>query len=333
MNTPQLKTAVILIRHGEKLDWTPEGKPPHALDQSSVRASSYKQVKSSYVDNGLLSAKGWERSHALVPYFSFRTEMRGIFDRYPLAAIIAQDVDLEARKRRKHKEKKGKNQHSEEGEEMLTSQSGPEDRLEGEHVHQEKGKGKKPKGVSERPRQTVQPLVMALMAAHSAVAQRRQLETTFTSVTTSTFLSPHLPINTAFPPASNSLTSSSSGTSPGCVPPFLHLFTKRRFDDMISLIRDSPSFHGKSVIVSWSHQQLPEVANILLRGGNGTESHDNKKVPRHWPGERYDVTWVLLPEPIDSSEKTDNDSTGSQGPTFLQYAQRLLFGDLDTVIV
>lgn len=71
---------VILIRHAEKLSWK-NGLQPTPIEIDN------------YTDNHLLSAKGYERAHALVGYFTKRTEMQDLFDARPLVCLIAQDVD------------------------------------------------------------------------------------------------------------------------------------------------------------------------------------------------------------------------------------------------
>lgn len=78
--TPSSSKTFILIRHGEKHDWT-DGLPPTA------------STLSTYDDNHLLSAKGVERAAALVPYFTHRPEFKLLFSTHPLAAVYAQDVD------------------------------------------------------------------------------------------------------------------------------------------------------------------------------------------------------------------------------------------------
>ncbi|RKO88577.1 hypothetical protein BDK51DRAFT_32189 [Blyttiomyces helicus] len=188
---------VILIRHAEKLTW-----------HNGVAPS--KEMKALYIDNHILSAKGYERAHALVGYFNHREEIQALFRRRPLAAIIAQDVDR-------------------------TPDAW---------------------GRSERPRETVEPLA--------------------------THLAPR-----------------------GVV--FL-TYTKKQLPQVLSSIRE---FKGRTVIVSWAHQQIPDLTVAL-----GVPA---AQVPQHWPGKRFDVTWVVEP--------------GSGTPaTFVQYPQRLLFGDKDSVI-
>ena len=77
------RTTVILIRHAEKLEWT-NGQEP------SVGA------REAYIDNHKLSPKGYERSHALVGYFTSRKEIVELLQDRPLSLIIAQDIDTEA---------------------------------------------------------------------------------------------------------------------------------------------------------------------------------------------------------------------------------------------
>lgn len=76
------RTTVLLIRHAEKLEWN-SGLEPSA------------GVREAYEDNHKLSPKGYERSHALVGYFTSRKEMVELMKKRPLSLIIAQDVDTE----------------------------------------------------------------------------------------------------------------------------------------------------------------------------------------------------------------------------------------------
>lgn len=86
------------------------------------------------------------------------------------------------------------------------------------------------------------------------------------------------------------------------------LKTKKQLPDLLAEIH-SPRYHNKSVIVSWAHQQLPELVEAL--------GVPRAKVPHNWPGTRFDVTWVVSPgETVELS----------------QFAQRLLYGDLDSVL-
>ncbi len=73
-------TTVILIRHAEKLAWV-NGEEPT------------KKEKKKFVDDGMPSDKGFERSDALVSYFLKRDEMQRIFEKRPLAGLVAQDSD------------------------------------------------------------------------------------------------------------------------------------------------------------------------------------------------------------------------------------------------
>ncbi|KAI9205666.1 uncharacterized protein BJ171DRAFT_422919 [Polychytrium aggregatum] len=80
---PPLETVVILVRHAEKLVW-----------EQGLCPEDHKLAKAAYVDDHQLSSKGWERAHALVPYFQHRGEMGEILQSFPLGGIIGQDVDL-----------------------------------------------------------------------------------------------------------------------------------------------------------------------------------------------------------------------------------------------
>ena len=74
------KTNIILLRHAEKLEWD-QGIEPCA------------EAREAYIDNHKLSPKGYERSHALVGYFTSRMEMVELMRTRPLALVIAQDID------------------------------------------------------------------------------------------------------------------------------------------------------------------------------------------------------------------------------------------------
>ncbi|KAJ3044040.1 hypothetical protein HK097_001589 [Rhizophlyctis rosea] len=91
-------------------------------------------------------------------------------------------------------------------------------------------------------------------------------------------------------------------------------FTTRTKSALPTIIHDilGGRWKGKSVIVSWAHQQVPDLVKAL-----GVSAEE---VPGKWPGKRFDVTWVVKP--------------GKDGgrPTFEQYAQRLMYGDKDSVI-
>ncbi|KAL2918522.1 hypothetical protein HK105_201923 [Polyrhizophydium stewartii] len=196
-------TTVILIRHAEKLTWN-RGQVPG------------EDAKALYVDNHLLSAKGYERAQALVGYFLNRAEVVELQERRPLGAVIAQAVD-----------------------------SGPD------------GWGR-----SRRPLETVEPLVRAWNA------------------------------------------------QPNARPLPLLEFCKKDWQALLEAIKGG-QFEGQTVIVSWSHQQLPQLATGL--------GVPEQLVPRKWKGERFDVTWVV--------ELSDG-----AAPTFKQFPQRLLYGDGDRII-
>ncbi len=98
-------SAIFIIRHGEKLEWK-HGKKPSKKDKvwintsvivhqsvSPVKLSLWNynswssHLQKSYIDNHELSAKGWERAFALVPYFQQR---EGIARCGEIAALFAQ---------------------------------------------------------------------------------------------------------------------------------------------------------------------------------------------------------------------------------------------------
>ncbi|KAJ3358003.1 hypothetical protein HDU83_000060 [Entophlyctis luteolus] len=87
-------------------------------------------------------------------------------------------------------------------------------------------------------------------------------------------------------------------------------FIKAEFDSMVETLT-SGKYAGKTIIVCWSHQTLPELA---VRLGVSEEL-----VPRKW-GKRYDVTWVI-------TRRTANEPT-----EFHQLPQLLLWGDDASVI-
>ncbi|TPX58580.1 hypothetical protein PhCBS80983_g03056 [Powellomyces hirtus] len=189
----KLQTTVIIIRHAEKLPWD-RGLTPH------------KDVKAAYIDNHVLSAKGYERAQAFVAYFQCRQEMAALLRARPWGAVIAQDVDSEG------------------------------------------GWGK-----SERPRETVDPLMRA--------------------------------------PTMKDV-------------PFI-LYKKSDADHMVNSIL-SGKYCGKTVLISWCHQMIPELAKQL--------GIPPSSVPE-WDKKRFDVTWVL--------------NLDGRNSSFTQIPQRLLYGDLD----
>ncbi|KAJ3415140.1 hypothetical protein HDV05_005420 [Chytridiales sp. JEL 0842] len=215
---------IILIRHGEKLEW-PQGKPP--TDLSTAKAL--------FIDHHRLSAKGVERSYALVGYFARRKEMVELFERQPLAAVIAQGVDS----------------------------SGP--------------------GKSERPRLTVEPFFKILQLDSESLWNAASAEEDATKKKRGKqHMAQHVK--------------------------FLE-YKKSHVKDMVQRIT-SGEFNGKSVVISWSHQQLPSLAVAF--------GAPPSSVPGKW-GKRYDVTWVL-------------ESDGKDEFLLKQYPQLLIYGDEDSVI-
>ncbi|KAJ3254351.1 hypothetical protein HK103_007233 [Boothiomyces macroporosus] len=59
------------------------------------------------------------------------------------------------------------------------------------------------------------------------------------------------------------------------------LFTKKQVQSVAKLIK-SGKYDGKSVLISWSHQQIPELVSLL-----GVDCH-----PKKWDKKRFDVTWL-----------------------------------------
>ncbi|KAI8924368.1 ribosome 60S biogenesis N-terminal-domain-containing protein [Entophlyctis helioformis] len=250
-------TTVILIRHAEKLPWT-QGLQPGS------------GVKDSYVDNHLLSAKGYERAQALTGYFLFRKEMQDLFARRPLAAVAAQAVDTSA----------------------------------------------DPWGRSRRPLETVEPLVQAWNTALSASSPSDAASKVSDA---SPAVVDAVAMASGARRSDDGAVSSAKPQTPHPLP--LIQVCKKDLGDLIAFLKGEPhrlqaphmpaSLDGRSIIVSWSHQQLPAIARYL---GAPCEL-----VPDKWQGPRFDVTWVVE---IDEGQE----------PTFRQMPQRLLYGDGNDVI-
>jgi hypothetical protein len=68
------------------------------------------------------------------------------------------------------------------------------------------------------------------------------------------------------------------------------------------------------ILISWQHEAIAEIAQNLVAGG---EPHAT--IPAKWPGERFDVVWILDPP-----------AKGKNRWKFTQAPQRLLPGDADT---
>ncbi|KAJ3070783.1 hypothetical protein HDU99_002600 [Rhizoclosmatium hyalinum] len=145
------------------------------------------------------------------------------------------------------------------------------------------------KGKSERPKQTIYPLYEHLSSALTPGVVTGHLSTTSNA--------------TQQHPSRSAAASLVSTTSPDTNIKFME-YTKSQFADMVTQLRTDPQFHGKTVIISWSHQTLPHLALALGASPN--------VVPAKW-GKRFDVTWVV------------------RGNTLQQYAQKLLYGDQDDV--
>ncbi|KAI8850381.1 hypothetical protein BC829DRAFT_431916 [Chytridium lagenaria] len=92
--------------------------------------------------------------------------------------------------------------------------------------------------------------------------------------------------NLEVPTSSNKSPSLVTDGSEGDLSGILIEFKKNDAMKMVEMLTRSGDFSGHTVIVSWSHQQLPALAAAL-----GVPKH---QVPPKW-GKRYDVTWVLEP--------------------------------------
>jgi len=76
--------------------------------------------------------------------------------------------------------------------------------------------------------------------------------------------------------------------------------------DLTALAADAVAAPGP-VLIAWEHQDIPDIVNLIT--GNSTTC------PQKWPGERFDVVWVL--------DRTDAAAAWS----FAQVPQLLLSGD------
>ncbi|TPX65185.1 hypothetical protein SpCBS45565_g05358 [Spizellomyces sp. 'palustris'] len=88
-----------------------------------------------------------------------------------------------------------------------------------------------------------------------------------------------------------------------------HLYTKSSLPSLVQLLR-SGLYKDRTVLISWAHQQLPDLVKAL--------GVPDDKVPK-WNKKRFDVTWVV-------------DFDGKGGVEFRQVPQRLLYGDEDGVM-
>lgn len=67
------------------------------------------------------------------------------------------------------------------------------------------------------------------------------------------------------------------------------------------------------VLISWEHEKLLEIAGYIV-----DDHPPSPPLPQKWPGDRFDVVWVLTPP-----------AAGGGAWNFLQVPQQLLAGDLD----
>jgi hypothetical protein len=82
-------------------------------------------------------------------------------------------------------------------------------------------------------------------------------------------------------------------------------------DDLDRLVEAILASDG-DVLVAWEHKRIPLIANRLIG--------DASTVPQVWPDDRYDLVWVLGPDPI------------SVGLRLQQVPQLLLAGDRPELI-
>jgi hypothetical protein len=70
------------------------------------------------------------------------------------------------------------------------------------------------------------------------------------------------------------------------------------------------------VLISWQHQKIPDIAKYIVGSKRA-----KKRIPKEWPGDRFDIVWVFTPP-----------SASSDHWGFIQVPQQLLSGDANTVI-
>jgi hypothetical protein len=75
------------------------------------------------------------------------------------------------------------------------------------------------------------------------------------------------------------------------------------------------SEHSGVVLICWEHHHIPALAAAL-------PTVNGAAIPKKWPGHRYDVIWAFKRDPAAPAARY----------VFGQIPQRLLPGDLDTVI-
>lgn len=112
------------------------------------------------------------------------------------------------------------------------------------------------------------------------------------------------------------------------IPIDLLLYTKRNRRHLVEKII-SGEYAGKTVVICWSHDQLPTLAKALADVEQIPEDEDeglhmygksSKIIPNEWPKKRFDVTWVLKPYIT---------KKGKEKHSFYQIPQRLMYGDKD----
>ena len=74
-------------------------------------------------------------------------------------------------------------------------------------------------------------------------------------------------------------------------------------NDLVADVRTRPG----AVLIAWEHNRIPRIANALL--GDATSA------PQHWPGDRFDLVWILDLQP-------DGTYRFSQRPQLLLHGDR-----------
>lgn len=85
-------------------------------------------------------------------------------------------------------------------------------------------------------------------------------------------------------------------------------FLKEELGQLVQAVREIDGV----VLICWEHHLIPSIANMLIG--------DTTSAPQIWPDDRFDVIWLI-------------DASGpGRSPGFRQVPERLLDGDLTTVI-
>lgn len=81
-------------------------------------------------------------------------------------------------------------------------------------------------------------------------------------------------------------------------------FERDHYKKMVEEIKSDPTYHGKTVLICWEHDLIPEIARAL----------GALQTPNRWPGEVFDRTWVISIAPYGRA-------------SFQNLPQRLMYGD------